>query len=72
MGASTSAIGPSPGARSGCLESRVSKNATGKFAKAYALMCNIAGRAKEIVLPEPVCAMATTSRPLRAIGHAWH
>ena len=39
---------------------------------AYALMCNMAGRAKEMVLPEPVWEIATTSRPLRAMGHAWH
>ena len=39
---------------------------------AYALICNMAGRAKEIVLPEPVWEIATTSRPLRAMGHAWH
>lgn len=35
-------------------------------------MCNIAGRAKEMVFPLPVWAMATTSLPLKAIGHAWH
>ncbi len=38
----------------------------------HALICNIAGSAKEMVFPEPVCAMATTSRPLSAIGQAWH
>ena len=31
------------------------------FEETYALMCNIAGRAKAIVLPLPVCAIATTS-----------
>ena len=39
---------------------------------AYALMWSMAGRANEIVLPEAVWAIATTSRPLSAIGHAWH
>ena len=32
----------------------------------------IAGRAKAIVLPLPVCAIPTISRPLRAMGQAWH
>lgn len=35
-------------------------------------MCNMAGSANEIVLPLPVWAIATTSRPLSAIGQAWH
>lgn len=35
-------------------------------------MWSMAGRAKEIVFPLPVCAIATTSLPLNAIGHAWH
>jgi len=32
----------------------------------------MAGRAKAIVLPEPVSATETMSRPLRAYGQAWH
>ena len=33
---------------------------------------NMAGRAKEMVFPDPVSATATISRPERAIGQAWH
>ena len=40
--------------------------------RGWALMWTMAGRANEIVLPDPVSAMATTSRPERAIGQAWH
>jgi hypothetical protein len=38
--------------------------------EAYALMCSIAGKANDIVLPLPVWAIATTSLPESAIGHA--
>lgn len=38
----------------------------------YALMCSIAGRAKDIVFPLPVWAIATTSLPDSATGQDWH
>lgn len=37
----------------------------------YAMTCTIAGKIKARVLPEPVSATPTRSRPERATGHPW-
>jgi len=58
--------------KEGLPESRSCQIASRMLRHTHELMCNIAGSAKEIVFPDPVWAMATTSRPLSAIGHAWH
>ncbi len=76
VGARMRAIGPSPGWRRGCLKKRIQSVTHApqrlQSTDTHALMCNMAGNAKEIVLPEPVWAIATRSRPLRAMGHDWH
>ena len=59
-----------PGVEQGLTKVILELRVSAKGRDTDALMCNIAGKAKEIVFPLPVWAMATRSRPLSAIGHA--